>query len=531
MAAGIRINKSIYDGRERGDGMPGRYGKVKTCALIGVAGVMLEAEVAVLPGLPAFDVVGPGDSAVRESRNRIRAAVRSSGYDLPSSRIIASLAPAWVRKEGSGFDLPLALALLAACGVVKKTEGSLCIFGELSLTGEVRPIPGCVGRALAALENGIKTLVLPWENSRECACVEGVVCIPVRRLADAVDYLNTGLRPPPDDFPAAITPMVSGQDLSGIVGQDFAKRALTVAAAGWHSLLMLGSPGSGKSTLAAALPGILPDLGKNEVMEVARIHSAAGLLLDGHGPSRSRPYRRPHHTVSRTAILGGGTPPRPGEISLAHKGVLFLDEMTEFQPHVLDVLRQPMEEKHVSILRAGSGISFPADFLLAGAANPCRCGKLLESDGCRCTDEQVRQHMGRIGGPLLDRFDLRVNMTSISPSAMQASISPNGLSESAPVRQRIALSWQIQWERAAAHGHPPLLNGQVPPDRMKEVMELPDSICAFAANLAEKRLSTRGYQRMLRVARTLSDLEDGGPVRTSHVQEAFQYKMERAGGY
>ncbi|HEY5466054.1 MAG TPA: magnesium chelatase domain-containing protein, partial [Clostridia bacterium] len=257
--------------------MSGRYGKVRTCALHGVTGAMLEAEVAILPGLPSFDIVGLGDSAVKESRNRIRAAIRSSGYDFPPSRIIASLAPAWVRKEGSGFDLPIAVALLAACGMVKRPDPDLCMFGELSLTGEVRPVPGGIGRALAAREHEIRNLVLPWGNREECAFVEGLGRVPVRQLSDVVAYLNGGYQMPAEEPPPAAEAHPAICDLSGIVGQDFAKRALTVAAAGWHSMLMLGSPGSGKSTLSSAMPGILPELNDEEVLEVARIHSAAGL--------------------------------------------------------------------------------------------------------------------------------------------------------------------------------------------------------------------------------------------------------------
>ncbi|MBP7401361.1 MAG: YifB family Mg chelatase-like AAA ATPase [Clostridia bacterium] len=508
-----------------------RFGKVRTCGLHGVSGEMLETEVVILPGLPSFDIVGLGDSAVKESRDRIRAAIRSSGYEFPPSRIIASLAPAWVRKEGSAFDLPIALSLLAACGVVRRAEWNVCLFGELSLAGEVRPVPGAIGRALTARSEGVPVVILPWGNHGECGMVDGIRRIPVRRLSEAVDYLN-GEREadePAEDAPIRPPPACVA-DLSSISGQDLAKRALLLAAAGWHNLLLLGSPGCGKSSLASAMPGILPPLDREERLEVAGIHSAAGLLAGGTEPGSMRPFRHPHHTATRAALLGGGTPPRPGEISLAHRGVLFLDEMTGFETRVLDVLRQPVEEHRIRILHAGSRVSFPSDFLLLAAANPCRCGRLFEGGGCRCTDEQVRQHMSRIGGPLLDRFDLRVPMTAASAGSMRASLESAAESESDRAKARVAECWAVQDERCRRHGFPPSRNGRMPAEHMREVLELDERICTYAAGLADGRLSTRGYHRMLRVARTLADLDGDAAVLERHVQEAYQYRSERTGG-
>lgn len=509
--------------------MPGRYGKVCTCGLRGVTGEMMEAEVALLPGLPSFEIVGTGDSVVRESRNRIRAAVRVCGFDFPHNRIIASLAPAWVRKEGSAFDLPIALALLAAGGAVRRAQWDVCVFGELSLTGDVRPVPGGFSRALAGREHGVATLILPWDNYGECACIEGMRIIPVRRLADAVDFLNGDRIPDlPDERPCkCVEQGRAWPDLSSVSGQAFAKRALILAAAGWHNMLMLGSPGCGKSSLAAALPGILPALLPAEVWEVMRIHSAAGLLIGASGSVTGRPFRSPHHTSTRAAVLGGGNPPRPGEISLAHRGVLFLDELSGFSQEVLDGLRQPMEDRSIRITRLAHSLDFPADFLLLGASNPCRCGMLYEARGCRCTDEQVRTHMNRIGGPLLDRFDLRVPLTSVGVEGLTASVTPGRALESPDARAAVERCWSIQWARSAAHGEPPMWNGRVPADRLRDVCELDDAVCRFAAKISDRHLSARGFHRLLRVARTLADLEGEERVASRHVQEAFQYRVER----
>ncbi len=375
-------------------------------------------------------------------------------------------------------------------------------------------------------------IVLPWDNYGECACVENVRIVPVRCLSDAVDFLNGDREPGlPDTVPGVGDTMVRpGPDLCTITGQAFAKRALVLAAAGWHHLLLLGSPGCGKSSLVAALPGILPALFPDEVWEVMRIHSAAGLLTGAAGAVIQRPFRSPHHTATRVAVLGGGSPPRPGEISLAHRGVLFLDEMSGFSREVLDGLRQPMEDRSIRIIRMTQSLTFPADFLLLGASNPCRCGMLYEKEGCRCTDDQVRIHMHRLGGPLLDRFDLRVPLTLADAEGLAASVVPGRALESPGALASVERCWAAQRARSTAHGVPPMWNGQVPADRLREVCELDDSVCRFAATLADRHLSARGFHRMLRVARTLADLEGMERVVPRHVQEAYQYRVERQVG-
>ena len=519
-----------------------RCGHVQSCALYGIEGILVDIEVTILPGLPAFEIVGLGDSAVRESRNRVHAALKNNGFDFPSSRVTASYAPAWLRKEGSGFDLPLALAILIASGQLKKPLVPVCAFGELSLTGEVRRVPGTICRAAACQEKQLPAVLIPAGNAAEARPVMARNCLPVAHLRDAVKYLATG------QLDEAVLASDSSQmelpangkqtpaeksvrDIGTIIGQQKAVRALQIAAAGRHNLLLLGSPGCGKTSLAETLPGLLPPLQMEEAVLVSRIYSASGLLKDGDGLVRQRPFRSPHHTISRTGMVGGGAIPTPGEISLAHQGVLFLDEMTEFHSETLDLLRQPLEDQVVRLVRLHHKMVYPADFMLVGAANPCRCGEYLEPNAvCRCTADSVRQHLDRLSGPLLDRIDLVVEMTRLSAEELRRSAvaTPGTLSRTAEMALGIRQCWQKQLDRCQKMGLPFYSNGRMNSQDLADFLIIPESITAFAADTSARLgLSVRGFHKMLRVARTIADLDHCDAVSMKHMAEAFQYRLRR----
>ncbi|MEX1234634.1 MAG: YifB family Mg chelatase-like AAA ATPase [Roseovarius sp.] len=492
-----------------------------TVAFEGVEARHVEVQCAVTPGVPAFSLVGLPDKAVSEARDRVRTALTSMAIALPSKRITVNLSPADLPKEGSHFDLPIALALLAALDIIPKDaiEGTTSL-GELSLDGTIMPVIGALPAAMAAADED-RILLCPKASGAEAAWVGAAHVIGAATLADVVRHF-TGQSPLPPAEPGEVMPPPLDRDLRDVKGQERAKRALEIAAAGRHHLMMIGTPGSGKSMLAARLPGILPHLSAREALETSMIHSLAGLLDEG-GISRTRPFREPHHTASMAAIVGGGRRASPGEISLAHNGVLFMDEFPEFSRAVLETLRQPIETGEVMIARANAHVSYPCRFMLIAAANPCKCGYL--SDPARaCARAPVcgEDYLGRISGPLMDRFDLRVKVPPVSFSDLD--LPPAGDS-SAEVAARVAAAHAVQ---AARYAQAPglYLNSDAEGGVLAEVATPDAEGRALLTRMSERfSLSARGYHRVLRVARTIADLDGSEAVRRPHVAEAASYRI------
>lgn len=499
--------------------------KVISGAVVGIDAFRVDVEVDIAMGLPAFTTVGLPETSVKESRERVKAAISNSGYAFPDDRITINLAPADVKKEGTGFDLPVAVGILAATGLISGDAiSTYTIVGELSLDGNVKPVKGILPMTLAAKETGCSGILVPYDSRKEAAVVRDIQVLPVKNLYQVVDFFRGVQDIEPENHTDAIplnAENSSDVDFSDVMGQEHVKRGLEVAAAGGHNLLMIGPPGSGKTMMAKRLPTILPPLSFDEAVETTKIYSVVGLLGNGTALISERPFRSPHHTISDAGLIGGGQVPRPGEVSLSQNGVLFLDELPEFKKHVLEVLRQPIEDKIVTISRATSTITYPANFMLAASMNPCPCGFLGDvKHACTCSKYQVQKYISKISGPLLDRIDIHMDVPAVPHRDLQQE---GGSESSADIRQRVVAARQIQTQRFQTSSI--YSNSQMTSRMIKRYCQTDAAVSRMLETAIERLgLSARAYNRILKVARTIADLEQETGLNTHHVAEAIQYR-------
>ena len=497
---------------------------VRTLGISGILGSPVTAECYISNGLPGFDIVGLPDAAVKEARERVRAAAKSSGLGFPVSRITVNLAPASQKKAGTHYDLPILLSILCALGSVRRPSSSDAFLGEVSLDGSVRPVSGVLPMALAAKREGIRRIFVPAENAPEATLSRGPAVIPVRTVRELADALNGEITLAEEPLWIPEGGRRQEPDFKDVLGQENVKRALEVAAAGSHNVLLIGPPGSGKSMLSKRLPSILPDMTWEESLEVSQVYSVMGLLTREHPLITRRPFRSPHHTVSNAGLAGGGTNPRPGEISMAHKGVLFLDELPEFRKDTLDMMRQPLEDGSVTISRVSGSVTYPAEFMLVCAMNPCKCGWYGDPSGrCKCSEFAVENYRSRISGPLLDRIDIVVEV----PGGHFEDLRRREEAEpSAEIRKRVNAARDIQNRRFGGR----ICNARMGPEELRRYCALsPESAGLMKTAFDTMGLTARSYDRILKVARTVADLDGSRDIQPQHIAEAVQYRAVNLG--
>lgn len=497
---------------------------VKSMTLHGLEGFIVDVQVDVAGGLPCWEIVGLPDVSIREAKERVRTAIKNSRYEFPSRRIVINLAPATIKKVGSAFDLPIAIAILLATENINEFDfKNVAFVGELSLDGNVHSITGILPMCIEAKKLGIKEIVVPKENAKEASIVDGINVIPVSSLNQVVAYLNKSIKINPEKFNSnelIKSNQVYNLDFSEVKGQKNIKRAIEVAASGGHNCMLIGSPGSGKTMMARRIPTILPKLSFEEALEVTKIHSVAGNISENSPLIINRPFRFPHHTISKTSLVGGGAIPKPGEISLAHYGVLFLDELPEFEKSTLEVLRGPLEDGKITISRVNATLTYPSKFMLVASMNPCPCGYYASDKECSCSNQAINKYLGKISGPLLDRIDIQVEVSSVKYKNFNSNTQEE---TSEQIRKRVEETRRIQLERYKECGI--YSNSELTPKLIEKYCKLDEKSKIILEKAFNKLgLSARAYARILKVARTIADMDKSENIQSSHLLEAIQYR-------